>query len=495
VKLRGRIPAAFVSLAVAGGSGCDQAKRPAPPAGSATQPATSGAPAGQALTPARLDERTIHRRAVEAVIWGMPAVNTDLMRQEMFRKTTGKENQLLFWSRPADDNNRTLTPNPDCIYFLPFFNTRDVGPVVIELPPADTGSFAGSIMTFWQMPMADVGPEGSDAGKGGKYLVLPPGYKGKPPAGAIVLPSDTFAGYALLRSNLKSHGDADVAKAVAYGKRVKVYPLSQAAHPPETKFSDASGVLFDSTIKYDVSFFENLARVVQDEPWIDRDRVMIDQLKSIGIEKGKPFNPDAKTKEILADAIREAHDLLESRYDAGMPQFNPGVHWTLPAMPDVIASYKTSYGDPNAYPVDARGLGYTYAFVGIRNLGTAQFYLISIRDKDGAPYDGGTNYRLHVPPNAPVGQYWSITAYDRTLHTVIPGMPHASRSSQIPDLQKNVDGSIDLYIGPAAPAGKQANWLPTDPKGKFDLMFRFYGPKKELFEKTWILPDVEKVKP
>src|SRR5215475_13593549 len=148
-----------------------------------------------------LNRRAIERRAVEAVIWGMPAVNTDLMRQEMFRKTSGKENEVLYWSRPADANNQTLTPNPDCIYFMVFYNTKGVGPVVIELPPADTGSLAGSILTFWQMPMADVGPEGEDKGKGGKYLVLPPDFKGEAPTnGYIVLKSDTYAGYALLRS-------------------------------------------------------------------------------------------------------------------------------------------------------------------------------------------------------------------------------------------------------------------------------------------------------
>src|SRR5215472_13474368 len=134
-----------------------------------------------------LQRRNIARRAIEAVIWGMPAVNTDLMRQEMFRKTSAKENEVLYWSRPADANNQTLTPNPDCIYFMTFYNTEEVGPVVIELPPAVGGSFAGSIMTFWQMPMADVGPEGVDKGKGGKYLVLPPEYKGNVPEGHIVL--------------------------------------------------------------------------------------------------------------------------------------------------------------------------------------------------------------------------------------------------------------------------------------------------------------------
>jgi len=458
----------------------------APPAPSSSSPSDVSAEA--------LERRVIELRAVEAVIWGMPVVNTDLMRQEMFRKTTGKENEVLYWSRPADANNQTLTPNPDCIYFLTFFNTKDVGPVVIELPPADTGSFAGSIMTFWQMPMADVGPEGEDKGKGGKYLVLPPGFKGAPPAGYIVLKSDTYAGYALLRSNLVSHAEADIAKANGYGKRTRVYPLSAAAHPSETKFSDASPMLFDSTIKYDVSLFDNINRVVQDEPWIDRDRVMIDVLRSIGIEKGKPFNPDGRRRSILNDAVREAHALLEARYDAGMPQYNPPIRWTLPAMPDVIASYKTSYGEPNSYPVDARGLGYTYAFVGIRNLGAAQFYLISIKDKDGRPYEGNKTYRLRVPANAPVKQYWSITAYDREIHTVIKGMPYASRSSQIPDLKKNPDGSVDIYIGPKAPDGMSANWLPTDPARRFDLMFRFYGPTPELFNKTWKLPDVEEAK-
>jgi len=461
-----------------------------------TQTRTNSTPSSSPanLSADELNRRLTESRAVEAAIWGMSAVNTDLMRQEMFHKTSGKENEVLYWSRPADVNNQTLTPNPDCIYFLTFYNTKDVGPVVIELPPADTGSFAGSIMTFWQMPMADIGPDGVDQGKGGKYLVLTPDFKGNVPDGYIVLKSDTYAGYALLRSNLISHSDADIAKANDYGKRTKVYPLSAAANPPATKFSDASPVLFDSTIKYDLSFFENLNRIVQDEPWIDRDRAMIDQLKSIGIEKGKPFSPDEKTKKILSNAISEARDLFESWYEVGNPEYNPPIHWTLPARPDLIASYQTSYGDPSSYPTDSRGLGYTYAFVGIRVLGAAQFYLISIKDKDGQPYEGNKNYRLRVPANAPVKDYWSVTAYDRQIHTVIKGMPYASRSSQIPDLQKNADGSVDIFIGPKPPEGKQANWLPTDPNRRFDLMFRFYGPTPELKNKTWKLPDVEEVK-
>ena len=172
----------------------------------------------------------------------------------------------------------------------------------------------------------------STKGKGGKYLILPPGYKGKAPDGYIVLPSMTYQGYALLRSILKSGSDADVAKAVAYAKRIKLYPLSQAGNPPATTFVDAIDVVYDATIPYDVRFFQSLDRVVQIEPWLTRDKVMIDMLKSIGIEKGKPFNPDAKTQEILNAAAREAHAWLDARYEVGFPSFYEGRHWAFPAL-------------------------------------------------------------------------------------------------------------------------------------------------------------------
>src|SRR4029077_8753959 len=119
--------------------------------------------------------RIVQRRAVEAVIWGIPAVNYDLMLQEML-KLGGKANQIVYWSGLPDWKNQTLTPNPDAIYLMPFINTKDVGPVVIEIPPADEGSITGTIMDGWQMPLADVGPAGTDAGKGGKYVVLPPNF-------------------------------------------------------------------------------------------------------------------------------------------------------------------------------------------------------------------------------------------------------------------------------------------------------------------------------
>jgi len=443
-------------------------------------------------SPDEAKQRLIESRAVEAVIWGMPAVNYDLMLQE-FKKIGGKENQIVYWSRPLDGNNQTLTPNPDSIYFMAFYNTKD-GPVVLEIPPAgDDGSINANIVTTWQMPLADGGPYGTDKGQGGKYLLLPPGYSGTVPEGYIPLQSDTYGGYALIRSNLKSHSDADVAKSVAYGKRVKLYPLSQAADPPETVFVDAADLVFDSTIRYDSSFFQNLDRIVQDEPWIPRDRAIIDQLKSIGIEKGKPFDPDAKTKALLDEATQEAKVLLDQRFDAGFPPFYEGTHWTMPVSPDLVKAMKSGFADPDSYPIDARGLTYTYAFVGIKNLGAGQYYLFNIRDKDGDPFDGAKNYRLHVPANPPVKQYWSVTVYDRALHTLLRDVKRASRASNASDVQKNDDGSVDVYFGPEPPPGKESNWVPTKPGQGFEFIFRLYAPTEALFEKTWKLPDVEKV--
>jgi hypothetical protein len=448
----------------------------------------------QNLSPDDLARRTVERRAIEAVIWGMPAVNYDLMYQAMVRETKGAFNQIVYWSRLPDWKNQTLTPNPDSIYLMPFFNTKDVGPVVLEIPPADVGSITGSIDDGWQAALEDVGPAGVDKGKGGKYLILPPGYAEKVPDDYIALRSDTYQTYALLRSILKSGSEADLAKAVAYGKRIKVYPLSQANNPSPTVFVDAIDVVFDSTIPYDLRFFQSLDRFVQYEPWLTRDKAMIGMLKSIGIEKGKPFNPDSKTQEILNGAAREANAWLAAHYeDLFHPPYFENSRWAVPATSDVIEAIGTHFAKPDSYPVDSRGRAYSMGFFSAKHLGAGQFYLMTIKDKDGKDFDGGSTYRLTVPANAPVTQYWSATVYDRATHALIRNQPRSSRSSQNPGLQKNTDGSVDVYFGPKAPAGKDSNWVPTSAAGHFEVLFRLYGPEKPLFDKTWQLPDVERV--
>jgi hypothetical protein len=459
----------------------------------ATMLAIAAAPAlAEGFSPDELAHRAQERRAVEAVIWGMPAVNTELMYDEMV-KAGGKPGQIIYWGKPLDWHNQTLTPNPDTLYFMGFYDTRASGPMVVEIPPAgDDGSLNGNLVTLWQTALEDAGLLGVDKGKGVKFVITPPGYAGAIPDGFEQLASDTYGGYFLIRSNLKSHGDADVQKSIAYGKRVKFYPLSEIGNPPETAFVDVKDKDFDSTIKYDASFFALLDRVVQSEPWLPRDRAMIDQLRTIGIEKGKPFAPDEATKKALGEGIKEAQALLAARYDVGFPPFFEGTYWMTPTLPETIEGQATTYANPDHYALDGRGLAYTYAYIALKRLGAGQYYLVNIKDKEGEAYDGGKAYHLHVPPNPPVQQYWSVTAYDRETHALIKGMDRASRASNAADLQKNADGSVDLWFGPKAPEGKEANWIPTDPNRRFELMFRLYGPTKALFDKAWTLPDVEK---
>ncbi len=446
------------------------------------------------LTPDDLSRRSVERRAVEAVIWGMPAVNFELMYQAMVQ-ANGAYNQVVYWSRLPDWKNQILTPNPDVICLMPFINTKDVGPVVVEIPPADEGSITGSIMDAWQAALADVGPAGVDNAEGGGYLILPPGYTDTIPEGYIVLESDTYTGYARLHSNLNSGSEVDVAKAVAYGKQVRVYPLAQAANPPATIFVDAIDMVYNSTIPYDLRFFQSLHRFVQTEPWLQRDKVMIDQLKSIGIEHGKPFEPDAATQEILERAAGEAHAWLDLQYEAVFsPPYFEGAQWALPASQDVIEGQETLFARPDRYPIDGRGITYSFAFFSAKHLGTGQFYLMTIKDKGGQPLHGGGAYRLSVPVNVPAMLYWSATVYNRATHALIRNLPWFSRSSLTPGLHKNADGSVDIYFGVKPPSGEESNWIPTSADGEFEVLFRFYGPAQPLFDKTWALSDIEEVK-
>jgi hypothetical protein len=462
-------------------------------------PAPSNTPITRTKTPGALDlstedlkRRLIERRAFEAVVWGMPAVNFELTCDATVAAGSAM-NEIVYWSRLPDWKIQTLTPNPDVIYLYPFFDTKD-GPMVMEIPPAEGGSLTGSVDDGWQTAVEDVGPAGVDKGKGGKYLILPPGHRDKVPDGYIPMPSETFRSYAILRSNLTTASEAEVARAVAYGKRVKVYPLSQAANSPETKFTDAADVIYDNTIPYDLKFFQLLDRFVQREPWIARDKAMIDTLKSIGIEKGKPFKPDTTLRSILEDAIAEAHAWLDMQYEKTYEQrFADEARWVFPASLELAEGLQTDYANPDTYPVDRRGIAYSMAYFSAKHIGQGQYYLMTVNDKSGDTLDGAKQYRLNVPANPPVRLYWSAVVYDRVTHALIRNSLCSSRASTTAGIQKNGDGSTDVYFGPKAPVGKDSNWVPTNPGGQFEVMFRFYGPEKPLFDKSWVLPDIERI--
>ncbi len=450
----------------------------------------SGAPVIKA---ANASEGAVYSRAFNAVIWGMPAVNFELLHESL-TKAKGDFNQVVYWSGLINANNQTLTPNPDVIYINPIYDTRK-GPVVLEIPAAEgVSSITGSLDDGWQTAIEDVGPAGVDKGKGGKYLILPPGHKEKIPSGYISMPSSTFTGFAILRSNLTDGSAKDITRAVEYGKKVKIYPLSEAVHPPQTTFIDLLNTPFSNTIPYNVHFFELLNQFVQREPWLTRDMAMIDQLKTIGIEKGKDYRPDAKMNEMQTAAIVDARTWIDDRYQRMFtPPFYEGTNWALPASPDLVKALMANYMVADSYPVDSRAASYSIAYFSAKHLGQGQFYLMTIRDKSGNSFEGSKLYVLHLPANPPVKLYWSLTVYDRQTHALTPGMKYFSRASTSPGIQKNSDGSTDVYFGATPPNGKESNWIPTDAKRRFEILARFYGPEKAFFDKTWKMGDVEEV--
>jgi hypothetical protein len=442
-------------------------------------PVTTTALSSRELTTDELRARTIHRRAVEAVIWGVPAVNYELMRQA-FVSVGGAPNQVVYWSRPVGWKNQTLTPNPDTIYFMPFFNTRDVGPVVLEIPPAEGGTIVGSVDDCWQTAIEDVGPAGVDKGTGGKYLILPPDYKEKVPDGYIAMPSPTYQSFALLRSNYQSSTDADIAKAVTYGKRVRVYPLSKPANRSETTFIDAIDAMFDSTISYDARFFDALNRIVQIEPWLTRDKAMIDTLKSIGIEKGKPFKPDAGTRAVLDEAAAEAHAWIRNRLETSYfpaPYFDGG-HWHVPASSDVLEGLISNFANPDTYAVDGAGSRTHSRFSVPSTLAQGQFYLMATRNRAGAR----ARWRQHLSTARSRGRAsQSVLVRDRVRRRD----PRAYSSYRVVQSVLERHGSREeprwlcrhFASGRWRLTARSRTGFRRSPAEPFEVLFGFYGPE------------------
>lgn len=437
-------------------------------------------------------EKMIHRRAVEAAVWGMPIEGTRGLLLAA-RKDLGADwNDIIYFSKPMESRHGFLTANNQVPYVVASLNTKD-GPLVLEVPGAsDKAKFFGSLVDVWDYPFTDVGPAGADKGKGGKFLLLPPGYEGDVPDGYFVFRPYSYAVHIALRP--VAEPGATMEDQVAYAKTLKVYPLSQASNPPETNFVDAYPNKWDTLPKYDISFFYDMAGTINEEPVLERDLAMMGILSAIGIEKGKAFNPDARTKEILELAIKDAYDYMQDLFvKKAFRNFIPGTQWSTFNLSMEQAKAGWPFVTKDRMLIDERTNLYHYATFMPQKLGGGSFYLTSLSDSEGNLLDGESTYKMNVPADTPAGDFWSAIAYSFATHGFIESSERVGISSINKDsLKVNDDGSVDLYFAPSAPKGQESNWVPT--REKFWICLRLYGPEKALHDGSWKLPDIVKIK-
>lgn len=446
------------------------------------------------FTPGQLKENAQYRRAVEAAIWGMPIVATNAIRQG-YRDLGAEYNDIVYLSKVADWKFQTTTPNASTHYIYSAYSTEKDGPIVVEVPAAIGAGIYGQFCDMWDVPLAIAGPGGSDKGKGGKYLILPPGYKGRIPGGFFPISCETFGGFWLMRTIPKSNSPSDQEIAVNLIKKIRVYPLAKSASPPDQRYIDASGKLWNGIPKMDEGFYRVLSDMVNEEPVLTKDLAVMNMLRTLGIEKGRSYNADAVPKEILKKAIDEAKAVFVNQLDGQLIPFWKGEQWALPDATGVKTEF--SYVTPGViFDYDNRGmLGfYGWAPPMKADPSAPTIYLQTLKDKNGKYFSGDNTYRLNVPANVPARQYWSVTVYDFETAGFIANAKVISLDSYNRQTKKNADGSVDIYFSPEPPAGMENNWVSTARRGKWFPMFRFYGPEKGFFDKTWKMGDVEEVK-
>ena len=429
------------------------------------------------------------QHAVQAYLMALPPVSMVALREGLTK--WGPANSTIpTFETLMDSRSLFLTANANTPYTWMWINLHD-GPLVAEIPP----NVLGMINDFWFYYVTDLGLMGPDKGKGGKYLLLPPGYKGEAPEEYNIVRMPTFEGFLAWR-NLAVNGDFKPA-IESMKKFARVYPLSKAANPPANTFVDVSSKAFCTIAPADYKFWEYLDHVVQGEPSESLDPVTLGYFASIGIEKGKPFEPDARMKEILTEAAAVG-DATARAITYRMRQkgnyFYEKSAWCSP----FSGGYKFEY-QPGVRNAEAFSSFFFYA-TGVtpameaKMVGQGSQYAGAFVDSKGMPLDGGKNYKLYLPPNIPIKNFWSVIVYDNQTRSMIQtDQRYPMVSSQNKELSINPDGSVDVYFGPKVPDGRENNWVQTIPGKGWNTLLRLYGPLEPWFDKTWRPGEIEKV--
>jgi len=424
------------------------------------------------------DERDF-QRACQAYLWALPVVAFTTWQRGTTEQLGAKNGQIVS-ILSYEARRGILTANATTPYYLGFADLS-AGPLVLEMPARGV---QGAINDAWQNVIPDTE-------KPGKYLVLAPGQKQpESVAGFVVRRSPTVNVFLGVRLT-----DPDPAGAKEALTHLRMYPYAERNTPPKLAILDAGTKTWSGLPPRGMAYWERLDDVIQNEPVEARDIFFHAMLRPLGLEKGKPFRPDARQTRILTDAalVGEAMakaNSAERRFANG--RFRPDAHWDF--------ALRLDADDPNAFwnLLDERA-SWFYEAVGAgaamapKRPGPSPAYLSAYKDKAGQWLDGGRSYRLRVPPNAPIKLFWSVTLYDVDTRALILNKEKiADRSSRM-DLRKNDDGSVDIYCGPEAPAGFEKNWIPTVPGKNWFAYFRFYNPTEAYFDRSWPLPDFEPV--
>ncbi|WP_426671320.1 DUF1254 domain-containing protein [Mucilaginibacter sp. McL0603] len=426
---------------------------------------------------------------MQAFMNTMPAASLFAMRQGL--KSIGVNNHsVVVFNDMTDSRTLFLTANTESVYLAGWLDLKN-GPMVVESGPG----VLGFVNDFWFHYVADIGNAGPDKGKGGKFLFLPPDFKGDTPAGYFVYQSRTYSNWLTMRGFLVK-GSAKPAVA-SFKKHVKIYPLSMAVKHPATSFINGSGKYFNTIHAMDYSFFEEVNTVVQEEPNNAMDPETLGLLASIGIEKGKPFAPDDRMKKILTDAAVMGNATVRTlMYKARIPEFYffPNSAWGTPF---IGGSYLFERNGVRL--IDPRSM-FFFAATGITpamtvaRVGIGSQYAAASVDLKGQALDGGKNYRIHLPPGIPAKDFWSLVVYDTQTRSMLQtDQQFPSTGSQKKGIKINADKSVDVYFGPKAPQGKKNNWVQTVPGKGWWVILRLYGPLQPWFDKTWKPGEIEEL--
>jgi len=430
------------------------------------------------------------QRGVQSFLTAMPAALFSSVRSGI--RTFGPDNEtMLITESLLDSKTLIMVANTETVYNMAWLNSKD-GPVVIDLQPKTLGF----VLDLWGRCVSDIGNAGPDRGKGGKYLLVPPDYSGNVPEGYIPLHSRTYGNLIFIRGFVV---DGDTRPAVENTKKnFRIYPLASAANPPAMNFVDGSGKSFNTQMANDFSYFDEVARVVHEEPLESIDPETRGLLASIGIRKDKPFDPDTRMKQILTDAAAVGNATARAIVFSTRDRNNfcyAGSNWK--------AGFAGN--DPNISPggvldVDSRIIYFYNAWgitpaMSVKMVGKGSQYAYTERDADGNYLDGSKTYSLHLPPNIPAKDFWSVIVYDPQTRSMLQtDQRFPSAGNQRKGIVTNSDGSVDVYFGPSAPSGKKDNWIQTIPGKGWFIMLRLYGPLEPWFDKTWRPGEIEVLK-